>query len=120
MSYSTLVHIQNRCVALYDDSLRDYWVNQAKELIHQSVFGDYYNLAVALRACHDYTSNKGNAREPGRVTSKSIAGVFSVAHQSVTGKMANDPLNSTVYGIELLNLPVDVFPATILKEVSHA
>lgn len=95
--------IQRICPALYSDSGINDWISIATDRTSTSWYGNNYNMAVALRAAHDYTlSVTRPLGEAGAVVS------MSEGNQSRSfskgGSSFPDDLEQTAYGVRLKTL----------------
>lgn len=115
MSVSILENIRTKCPGLYNDADRAIYISNAELLCSLDFFGAKYNLAVALRACHDYTLvDRANATGGvgGNITSiKEDA--LQVSYAAATGGNTNE-LDQTTFGTQLKYLIKICKPAVSL------
>ena len=100
---STDQYIMIKCPSLYADANKSLWVQAAKDVLGSCFYGEWYGLAVALRAAHDYTLDN---RIGGQGFSGPISSIkeknLSVSFQTTGGD--SNPLSQTSYGLELQEL----------------
>ena len=103
MALPILTLIQMACSGLAADPNVNNYVTDAQGRTSQAWFGDNYNKAVALRACHEWTLDQTRPLgETGAIVSKHEGGQ---ALAFSKGASANpDDLEQTVYGVRLKGL----------------
>ncbi len=97
-----------KCPLLSADANKATWVETAQLSIDADCYGNKYNLAVALRACHDYTVSKieqgAGAGAAGGIVSKR-EGDQSISFANNIGIDSSDAyLSLTAYGKELISI----------------
>jgi len=97
-----------RCPSLYADSNLNLWLSNAALSLNINCLGSNYQLALGLRACHDYTmsnmtNNGATAGSAGNVTGKS-EGNQSVNFANNVDMNSDLYLQSSNFGKELLSL----------------
>jgi len=94
--------IQVKCPGLYADANLSMYIEMATQLSDSCFFGSNYQLAIALRACHDYTLDQRNAGQAGQISSIK-EGDLAIAY--ATSKVEGDEdLSQTNYGKKLMYL----------------
>lgn len=98
--------IQIKCSDLHSDDNKNLWVQLAEEQTDRCYFGNDYNKAVALRACHEYALNNrpgGSSGAPG-VLNSIKEGDLSISFGISGDNSLDGDLNQTMYGKQLLSL----------------
>lgn len=108
MSLTIDQNIEIKCSSLFSDANKAKWVTNAQLSIDITCYGTKYNLAVALRACHDYTlatiQQGSGSGASGSIISKR-EGDQSVAFSNNASNISGDDyLKLTNYGLELLSI----------------
>jgi hypothetical protein len=107
MSATIDKYIEVKCNALFTDANKQTWVDAAMLSIDQDCYGDKYNLAVALRACHDFTMSTlqqgAGSGGSGNLTSKR-EGDQAITFANNTNMDDDLYLQGTSYGRELLSI----------------
>ena len=106
MALSSLDYILINSAALYNDANRDKFLEAAQLQTAAGFYGDSYNLAVALRACHIYTLSQRPTGDGGPVLSKS-EGDLSISY----GQGGTDNLDQTHFGKQLKDIMNQQLPA---------
>jgi hypothetical protein len=102
-------HLQRIYPSLYALADREYWVTQAQTRVSATWYGVQYELAVALRAAHDYAMSGRSPEASGSVSSKRV-GPMSVTYadpgvsRNGTGGVSDPDLGLTRFGRQLLAL----------------
>jgi hypothetical protein len=115
MSNTVDQNIQIKCPDLYSDANKQLWINNAILSTDADCYGDKYTLAVALRACHDYTMSTlaqgAGSGSAGPVISKREGDLsITFANNSSNYSSGDDYLSQTPYGRELLSIQKGTLP----------
>lgn len=100
-------NIEINCPNLFSDANKSRWVTNAQLSIDADCYGDKYTLAVALRACHDYTLaaiQKGIGSGSSGAISSKREGDQAVSFASNASQTGDAYLNMTSFGRELLSI----------------
>ncbi len=89
------------CISLYNDPLVDKHIQLARTGLDECFFGERYEEAVALKACHRYVMNITNGGSAGVVTYKA-AGRYSQSNGGIG--VIREELELTNYGRQLLSI----------------
>jgi hypothetical protein len=89
------------------------FVSLAEARTDRCFFGTNYSLAVALRACHQYTLSQRPNGESGMIGSKS-EGKLSISFNAGGGNTNMGDLGQTAYGTQLADLIKSTSPAASL------
>lgn len=103
MALPILTLIQMACPGLASDTNVNNYVIEAQDRTSAQWFGDNYNAAVALRACHNWTLN--NTRpggEAGAVVAEHEGGQARTFSKGASSFPSD--LEQTVYGVRLISL----------------
>jgi hypothetical protein len=104
MALTTIQIINIKCPDLGTDPNLSIWITLAQEQTDSSYFCNSYNLAVALRACHEYTLVNmpgASAGASGNISSIKEGDLsIGYSNNSSSGKSSNN-LDQTIFGKEL-------------------
>lgn len=100
--------IQIKCPNLFADTNLNTWIEGAVLHIDPECYGDKYNLAVALRASHDYTISQNQqgsgSGSSGSITSKREGDQAVTFANNASNISGDDYLKLTNYGLELISI----------------
>ena len=94
--------IQVKCPELYADANLSVYIEMATQLSDSCFFGTNYQLAIALRACHDYTLDQRDAGQAGQISSVK-EGDLAIAY-AISKAEGSEDLSQTSYGKKLIAL----------------
>lgn len=90
------------CPDLANSDSLDIYVEIAESLLSESVLGDNYNLAVALRAAHEYTVDVTQPLGSGGQVIQETEGKSTIMYASPSKRLSS--IETTQYGRRLKNL----------------